>query len=185
MKIQLQVHFSERSSCKEHDVTYKSIYLHRGSPFHSTDERQCLKSVYSYLSPLIKINWRVTMSFLVIFSDFFFANVLIPISDTHKYSPTTSNDSKRQKEKHLRLFFFTFCGLWYKNSNNSLWSTDFNDPASRVCFVAWEEWEGSKAAGCPFWLPKTTINTYWEGQDCSHLPVNIMTVWKSSRSCEI
>lgn len=62
---------------------------------------------------------------------------------------------------------------------------DFNDPASGVCFVAWEEWEGSKAAGCPFWLPKTTINTYWEGQDCSHLPVNIMTVWKSSRSCEI
>lgn len=125
-------------------------------------------------------------SFLIAWSDFFFfANVLIPISDTHKYSPTTSNDSKRQKEKHLRLFFFTFCGLWYKNSNNSLWSTDFNDPASGVCFVAWEEWEGSKAAGCPFWLPKTTINTYWEGQDCSHLPVNIMTVWKSSRSCEI
>lgn len=69
LKIQLQVHFSERSSCKEHDVTYKSIYLHRGSPFHSTDERQCLKCVYSYLSPLIKINWRVTLSFLVIFFD--------------------------------------------------------------------------------------------------------------------
>lgn len=51
------------------------------------------------------------MSFLVIFSDFFFANVLIPISDTHKYSPTTSNDSKRQKEKHLRLFFLLFVGF--------------------------------------------------------------------------
>ena len=86
----------------------------------------------------------------------------------------------------FELFFtFSICGLWHKNSYNFICVWLFKVIAALVlrCLrCSWSAVEREQRCQLPILNAKTTIHIYWEGQDCSHLPVNTMTVWKSAGS---
>lgn len=97
------------------------------------------------------------------------ANVLFSTKNTLKYSPTTSNKRKCQREKHLRYFLLGIRWLWHKNSYNFLSASltlffldvTLSDCCSSVCYVAGVQWRGSKDTSCPFWMPKL-LQTFME-----------------------